>query len=82
MAEKKKQSKPSFEEALSSLDALVKGLEQGDAPLSELVESYEKGQSLLRICRERLQDAELRVKMVIKDGTELAESEATEAQTS
>ena len=47
MAEKKKKVEPSFEEALTSLDSLVKGLEQGEAPLSELVESYEKGQALL-----------------------------------
>ena len=79
MADKKKKAEPSFEEALASLDSLVKGLEQGEAPLSELVESYEKGQSLLRTCRQRLQDAELRVSMVNQEGTELADSEASNA---
>ncbi|MGB0371872.1 MAG: exodeoxyribonuclease VII small subunit [Opitutales bacterium] len=71
MASSKKEE-PSFEEALSALDSLVKQLEQGDAPLADLVKSYEKGQSLLRICRERLQDAELRVKIINEDGTESA----------
>ena len=79
MAEKKKKVEPSFEEALTSLDSLVKGLEQGEAPLSELVESYEKGQALLRICRQRLQDAELRVSVVNQKGIELADSEAPNA---
>ena len=79
MADKKKKAEPSFEEALASLDSLVKGLEQGEAPLAELVESYEKGQALLRICRQRLQDAELRVSMVNQEGTALADSEAPNA---
>ena len=63
---------PSFEEALSALDSLVKQLERGEAPLADLVKSYEKGQSLLRICRARLQDAELRVRVISEEGTESA----------
>lgn len=73
---KQEQPEPTFEDALSALDALVKDLEQGNAPLSNLVESYEKGQKLLRICRARLQDAELRVKQISEDGTESAFSDA------
>lgn len=65
---------PSFEEALSALDSLVKQLETGEAPLADLVKSYEKGQSLLRICRARLQDAESRVRVISEEGTESAES--------
>lgn len=74
----KKEKELTFEQALSDLDTLVKQLEQGEAPLAELVQSYEKGQALLRICRDRLQDAELRVKVIIENGIVSAEESANE----
>ena len=72
----KKEKELTFEDALSDLDTLVKQLEQGEAPLADLVESYEKGQALLRICRDRLQDAELRVKIITENGIVSAEESA------
>ena len=72
----KKEKELTFEDALSDLDTLVKQLEQGEAPLAHLVESYEKGQALLRICRDRLQDAELRVKIITENGIVSAEESA------
>ena len=72
----KKEKELTFEDALSDLDTLVKQLEQGEAPLADLVESYEKGQALLRICRDRLQEAELRVKIITENGIVSAEESA------
>lgn len=69
-----------FETALKDLETLVAGLEQGDSPLNELVDSYEKGKKLLDICRSRLQDAELRISVLNKDGSESALNADTDSE--
>ena len=51
----------SFEEALKDLEAIIENLETGDVPLSDLVDQYEQGTSLLKICHERLNEAELKI---------------------
>jgi exodeoxyribonuclease VII small subunit len=53
-----------FEEAIKRLDELVESMESGSAPLSELVDRYEEGAKLLKICRKRLELAELKIKEV------------------
>ena len=60
MATKKK----SFEEALARLEEILAKLERGDGNLDELLGLYEEGVGLIRICNERLENAELRVKML------------------
>ncbi len=53
-----------FEEAFRELEAVVQRLEQGDLPLDESLELYERGISLARQCSERLDAAELRVRQL------------------
>ncbi len=50
-----------FEDALTKLEALVEGMEDGEVPLAELVERFEQGSALLRLCQKRLGEAELRI---------------------
>lgn len=52
---------PSFEEAYQNLESLVEALEDGSIPLRQLVEDYEKATQLLKVCQERLKDAETRI---------------------
>jgi exodeoxyribonuclease VII small subunit len=66
MSNTETQPRPSFESALSQLEAIVEGLESGNTPLAELVEQYEKGNRLIEICREQLGEAELRIQKVEK----------------
>ena len=61
---KKSDKEPTFEEELSRLEAIVEGLESGDVPLAELVERYEEGMTVLKSCRKKLADAELRIEQL------------------
>ncbi|MEQ1923844.1 MAG: exodeoxyribonuclease VII small subunit [Pyrinomonadaceae bacterium] len=57
----------SFETSLIELEEIVTKLEEGDLPLEESLELFEKGISLSRSCRERLTNAERRIEILIKD---------------
>jgi len=55
MAKSKTSAKPpGFEEALARLEAIVKGLEDGDLPLEESLRLFEEGVSLTRLCASRV----------------------------
>lgn len=65
----KKQIK--FEEAMQQLEEIVTNLEQGDVPLEEALEQFQKGVGLSKICKETLQNAEKTLtKMVDENGEE------------
>jgi exodeoxyribonuclease VII small subunit len=56
-----------FEASLSQLETIVKKLESGDLPLEESLKLFEKGVALSRECRERLNEAERRIEILMKD---------------
>ena len=70
MAEKK----PSFEQALSRLDEIVRHLEKGDLPLSESMNLFEEGTGLLNQCGKMLDEAEQRV-VKLRKGSDRAPEE-------
>tara|TARA_B100000945_G_C20058895_1_gene447068 strand:- start:5 stop:244 length:240 start_codon:yes stop_codon:yes gene_type:complete len=53
-----------FEDALSRLEEVVHRMEAGDIPLESLVENYQAGVSLLKLCRAKIEAAEMKVKEV------------------
>lgn len=57
----------SFEEAISSLENNVKRLEGGDVSLDESLRVFEESVSLIKLCNEKLDTAESRVRMLIED---------------
>lgn len=61
MAEKK------FETALARLEELVQELEQGDLPLEQSLKLFEEGIKLSRVCNTRLEEAERKVEILLKD---------------
>jgi len=61
MAEKK------FEAALARLEEIVQELEKGDIPLEQSLKLFEDGIKLSRICNKRLEEAERKVEILIKD---------------
>ena len=67
---KTKAKELSFEESLEKLESIVTRMEDGDVPLAELLDQFEAGTKLLKICEERLQKAELRIEKLkqTKDG--------------
>lgn len=56
-----------FEEAIKRLEEIVKQLEQGEIPLEESLLLFEEGVRLSRFCRVKLDEAEKRVSILLKD---------------
>lgn len=63
----KNAAKPSFEDSLRRLEEIVRQLEQGEIPLDESIKMYEEGLALSKACIDRLTQAELKVKRLVKD---------------
>ncbi|MCD7776634.1 MAG: exodeoxyribonuclease VII small subunit [Firmicutes bacterium] len=57
-----------FEGAVSRLEEIVRSLEGGKTPLDEALRLYEEGVSLVRLCCDRLDTAEQKVKLLKLDG--------------
>lgn len=68
--------KPNFETALAALEKIVRDLETGDLPLEESLKLFEDGVRLSRECQERLNQAERRIEVLLRDqdGKPLVES--------
>ncbi len=56
-----------FEQALEELQNIVDKLETGEVTLEEAIEMYERGVKLSKYCIQKLTQAELRIKKIIKD---------------
>lgn len=57
----------SFEETLAKLEQAVNHLERGDSlTLDESLQAFEEGIRLTRICRQQLDNAELRVEQLVE----------------
>jgi exodeoxyribonuclease VII small subunit len=56
-----------FEEALRELEEIVNRLEQGDLPLEEALQFFEEGVKLSRYCHTKLDEAQKRVEILLKD---------------
>ena len=71
----------SFETSLAELEQIVTKLEDGDLPLEESLELFEKGIKLSRECRERLTLAERRIEILMKgvDGEMVTQEFDTES---
>ena len=54
----------SFEAALAELEQIVRSLEQGQAPLDESIELYQRGDRLKRHCEARLKAAQARIEQI------------------
>ena len=74
MAEKKTKkddiSKLSFEESIKRLKDIVERIEQGEIPLQDSLEQYERGMGLIQHCRGILQQAEQRIEKISKTEAE------------
>ena len=56
-----------FEQALKRLEEVVKQLEQGELELEDSLKLYEEGIRLSRLCHTKLEAAEGRIEMLVKD---------------
>lgn len=70
MTREKKQPpsvEPTFEDAIGRLETIVGSLEGGEAPLEESLQLFEEGVRLSRACMQRLEAAERRIEILLKD---------------
>ena len=58
---------PTFEQALSELEQIVQKLEKGELPLEDSLRLYEEGIRLSRLCHAKLEEAEGRIEVLLKD---------------
>lgn len=56
-----------FEASLEALEKIVRELEHGDLPLEKSLELFERGVRLSRECQERLNEAERRIEVLLRD---------------
>ena len=52
----------SFEEALKKLESIVEAMESDDLPLDQLIQRFEEGAALAKLCQDRLSEAEVKVR--------------------
>ena len=64
-------AKEKFEESLYRLEELVKKMETGDMTLEESLKAFEEGTRLARFCAKKLDEAERRVDLLLKQGEDL-----------
>jgi exodeoxyribonuclease VII small subunit len=56
----------SFEDALGRLEKIVAQMESGDLKLEDSMKLFEEGLGLTRVCHQRLDEVEKKVKQLLK----------------
>ena len=67
MAKKADTSPQQFEEALEKLEGIVRRMEDGELSLEKALESFEEGVQLARYCQTKLDEAQKRVELLLKN---------------
>jgi len=63
--------KLTFEQALERIEEIVARMEEGSLGLDEMMARFEEGRALLRFCRERLNEVEKKVELLLEKEGEL-----------
>jgi len=58
-----------FESSLKELESIVEKLEDENINLEDSVKSFEEGVNLVKECQKQLQNAELKIKKLLDDGS-------------
>lgn len=66
-----KRAKAGFEQRLQELETLVKRLEEGQLPLEESLDLFERGIALSKDLQSSLEAAQSRVTRLLEDGREV-----------
>ena len=59
-----KEENITFEQAIEELETIINRLEEGDVPLDQTIELYEKGSELKEFCEKKLQSAEVKIQKI------------------
>jgi exodeoxyribonuclease VII small subunit len=58
---------PNFETAMSRLEQVVEEMDSANLPLQDLITRYEEGVQLVKVCEERLKEAEQRIEIITRN---------------
>jgi exodeoxyribonuclease VII small subunit len=64
---KQRETELNFESAMDRLEAIVEQMESGKLPLEDLIVRYEEGMNLVKICQERLANAEQKIQIIARN---------------
>ena len=64
---KPREAELNFEGAIDRLEKIVEQMESGKLPLEDLIVRYEEGMNLVKICQERLANAEQKIEIIARD---------------
>ena len=67
MSGKNKPAELNFEKAMDRLETIVEQMESGKLPLEDLIVRYEEGMSLVKVCQERLSNAEQKIEIIARN---------------
>ena len=67
MPTKTEKKPPTLETAMQRVSEIVASMEGGDLPLEKLIESYEEGTALVKMCQEKLDAAEKRIQLIARN---------------
>ena len=73
-------AKEKFEEALEKLEEIVKRMEAGEMTLEESLKAFEEGIKLARLCAKKLNEADRRVELLLRQEGELVTKPFTEEE--
>ena len=71
---------PDFETALKRLEEIVKKLENGELSLDSALQLFEEGIKLSRFCHTKLEEAERRVEILVKNSSGQPKAVAFESE--
>jgi exodeoxyribonuclease VII small subunit len=69
-----------FEAAMERLENIVESLEKGDLSLDESLKIFEEGMNLISFCSKKLEEAEQKVTMLIRDQSGAYKQQPFEAE--
>src|ERR1700739_5022849 len=61
------EAEANFEGAMDRLEAIVEQMETGKLPLEDLIVRYEEGMNLVKVCQERLTQAEQKIEIIARN---------------
>ena len=68
----------SFEESLEKLEEIVKKLEDGDVPLDDAIDEFNKAMQLVKICNNKLSAAEESIAKIVQDNGQIEDFKISE----
>lgn len=60
-----------FEQAMEQMEKIVGRLEEGEVPLEEAIDLFQKGMALSKVCHQKLEKVEEKMDQILQDDGEM-----------